>query len=60
MDTHSITGALRRITAALRDVAQAVQEHFTPRTAASGPAWAPQPVGGAYLFPGAGRPAGFM
>ena len=60
MDTHRITGALHRVMAALHHGAQAFADHFTPRTAASAPAWGPQPVGGAYLFPGAGRPAGFM
>jgi len=60
MDTNRITGALRRVITALHPGAQAVAEHFAPRTAASAPAWGPQPAGGAYLFPGAGRPAGFM
>lgn len=60
MDMHSITGALRRIITALRDGSQALQEQVAPRRAASGEAWGPRPVGEAYLFPGAGRPAGFM
>jgi hypothetical protein len=60
MDTHRMTGALRRVIAALRDGAHAFRAQFAPRTASSDPAWGPQPVGGAYLFPGAGRPAGFM